>query len=135
MKHDIPKLDAAGMRRFGLTTGAIVAALFGLGFPWLLDRPLPPWPFVLGAVLALWALVHPRSLEPVYLAWMKLGLLLNRITTPIILGTLFFLVFTPIASVMRLFGRDPMHRKRYPGAESYRHPSRDRPQRHMEKPY
>ena len=39
--HSIPELDSKGYRNFALTTGGIVACLFGLFFPWLLERPLP----------------------------------------------------------------------------------------------
>jgi hypothetical protein len=39
--HTIPALDRNGLRRFGITTGGIIAALFGLFFPWLLERPIP----------------------------------------------------------------------------------------------
>ena len=36
--HSIPELDRKGLREFGLVTGGIVAVLFGLFFPWLLER-------------------------------------------------------------------------------------------------
>jgi hypothetical protein len=35
--HSIPELDARGLRQFALTTGGIVAGLFGLLLPWLFD--------------------------------------------------------------------------------------------------
>ena len=60
--HDIPDLDRRGLRKFGLTTGAIMVMLFGLVLPWLRDRPLPLWPWCVAAVLAVWALAAPASL-------------------------------------------------------------------------
>jgi hypothetical protein len=39
--HVIPELDRKGLRDFGLVTGSIVAVLFGLFFPWLLERAWP----------------------------------------------------------------------------------------------
>jgi hypothetical protein len=33
--HDIPQLDAKGLREFGLTTGAIIIGLFGVVLPLL----------------------------------------------------------------------------------------------------
>ena len=87
---DIPALDAAGLRKFGLTTGAIVAVLFGLVFPWLLGVGLPVWPWVVFGVLGLWGLIAPVSLNPIYRLWMKFGLLMHKIMTPLILGILFF---------------------------------------------
>ncbi len=130
----IPELDRAGLRSFGLTTGAIFAALFGLILPFVFGFAFPVWPWVLALVLAAWALAAPASLRPVYRAWMHLGLLLHRIVSPLVLGVVFFLVVTPFGIVMRLFGGDPMARK----AESKgtcRKDSVARDPKHMERPY
>lgn len=131
----IPELDASGLRRFGLTTGLLLAALFGLLVPWVFGREWPLWPWLLGAALGGWALLAPGTLRPVYRAWMWFGLLLSRITNPIILGIVYFVVFTPIALVMRLFGRDILARKLRLPLPSYRCPSRKRPRTHMERPF
>jgi len=133
--HDIPELDRKGLREFGLTTGGIVAVLFGLGFPFLLGHPLPVWPWVIFAVLGAWGLVAPLSLRPVYRGWMRFGLLLSKITTPVVLGILFFVVFTPIALTMRVFGRDTMARKFASDAKSYRVPSKEHTKDTMERPF
>ncbi|WP_295543843.1 SxtJ family membrane protein [uncultured Thiohalocapsa sp.] len=133
--RDIPALDAAGLRRFALTTAAIVAALFGLLLPWLGGFGWPLWPWALAAVLALWGLIRPAGLRPVYRGWMRFGLLASRITTPLILGLVFFLLFVPMGLVMRLAGHDPMRRKLDPQAATYRVPSRPLPRRSVEKPY
>ena len=64
----IPELDRKGYRDFGVTTGAIVAGLFGLFFPWVFGRAFPAeypwWPWALFAVLAVWGLAAPMSLKP-----------------------------------------------------------------------
>lgn len=135
MQHAIPELDRKGLRQFGLTTGGIVAALFGLFFPWLLTRPIPYWPWVLGGALATWALVAPSTLRGFYRLWMRLALLLNRITTPIVMGLVFYLVITPTAAIMRMVGRDPMARRFEGDRSSYRVPVRKRPKEHMERPF
>lgn len=131
--HAIPELNASGLRRFALTTAAIVAALFGLLFPWLGGHGWPVWPWVLAVVLALWGLVRPTSLRPVYHGWMRFGRLASRVMTPLVLGLVFFLLFLPIGLVMRLAGHDPMRRKLDPEAETYRVPSRSPAS--IEKPY
>ena len=132
---DIPELDARGLRKFALMTGAIVGVLFGLFFPWLLDRALPLWPWVVTAVLGGWGLLAPASLRPVYRAWMRFGLLLNRIVSPLILGIVFFLVVTPAALIMKLVHRDSMSRKIDKTAPSYRIDSAKQPREKMEKPF
>jgi len=132
---DIPELDAKGLRNFGLSTGAIVAGLFGLFLPWLFERPIRLWPWVVFAVLAAWALIAPRSLRLVYRYWMKLGLLLSRVTTPIVLGIVFFLVILPTGLIRRAFGRDAMARTFDDVAASYRIKSRDHGSHKLENPY
>jgi hypothetical protein len=133
--HTIPELDRRGLREFGLVTGGILAGLFGLFFPWLLEFNIPLWPWVAGGVLGLWALAAPMSLRPVYYWWMRLALLLSHVTTPIILGIVFYLLFFPVGLVMRLIGRDPMARRFDAGATTYRVPSHKSPPDQLEKPF
>ncbi|MCU7905764.1 MAG: sxtJ [Candidatus Thiodiazotropha sp. (ex Epidulcina cf. delphinae)] len=135
MMHEIVELDRKGLREFGLVTGAIVAGLFGLFFPWLLEIDIPLWPWVVGGVLSVWALAAPATLRPVYRLWMKFGLLLSRITTPLVLGILFFGMFVPTALIMRLFQRDPMARKLDDRAETYRILSHEVAKETMERPF
>jgi hypothetical protein len=61
-----------------------------------------------GSGLALTGLVHPESLEPVYRAWMGMARAMSVVTTPIVLAIMYFLVFTPLAFVMRVAGRRPL---------------------------
>jgi hypothetical protein len=133
--HAIPELDRKGLRHFGLLTGGIVAVLFGLFFPWLLEHSWPAWPWVLFAVLGGTALVAPLALKPVYRLWMRLGLLLNRITTPLILGIVFYLVISPIGLLRRLKRHDPMARDFDAQAPSYRVPSQAKPSNQLERPF
>ena len=118
--HETPELDRKGLRNFGYTTGVIVAMFFGLFFPWVSEHPAPLWPWVLCGILIVWALFAPASLRPMYRVWMQFGLLLSRITTPIILGLVFFILLTPIAVTLRVLGWDAMARKLDDSLASYR---------------
>jgi hypothetical protein len=51
--------------------------------------------------------------------WARLGDLLHRVTTPLIMGLLFFGALTPWAAIMRVAGRDPLRLKRQTGAATY----------------
>jgi hypothetical protein len=133
--NDIPELDRAGLRKFGITTGAIVAGLFGLFFPWLLEVGAVMWPWVLFALLATMALVAPMSLRPVYHWWMRFGLFMSRFTTPLIMGAVFFLVITPTALIMKVSGKDPMRRKLTQDQTTYRVASRKAAREAIERPY
>ncbi len=133
--HVIPELDRKGLRDFGLLTGAIVAGLFGLFFPWAFSASYPLWPWILFGILGGWALLLPDSLKPVYRGWMRFGLLLSRVTTPIIMGTVFFVVIAPVALILRIGRWDAMHRRLDPEVESYRVPSKETPKENLENPF
>jgi hypothetical protein len=133
--HDIPELDRKGLREFAFVTGGILALLFGLFFPWLLESSYPLWPWMIACVLGGWGLAAPMTLQPVYRAWMKFGLLLSRITTPLILGIVFYGLIMPMGLVMRLSGHDPMARRFDDSAESYRVKHAKAPRKNVERPY
>lgn len=100
-------MSPAEGRKFGLTVGG--AFLVITGVLWWRGR-LGAVPYVggLGAVLVLAGLLIPTYLGPVNRAWMGLAHLISKVTTPIFMGIVYFLVLTPIAFGMRLFGRHPM---------------------------
>ena len=135
MIGEIPTLDKTGLRKFGLMMASIIAVLFGLLLPWIFDLSFPLWPWIVAGVLAAWSLVAPASLNWLYIGWMRFGLLLNKITTPIIMGLVFFIVVTPMSLIMKLLGRDPMQRKLSKQVDTYRIPSRKRDISQIEKPF
>ncbi len=57
--------------------------------------------YVLGAII-------PGRLGPVYRGWMKMALAISKVTTPIFMGLVYFVVLTPTGLLMKLFGRRPM---------------------------
>ena len=133
-KHPIPDLDRNGLRNFALVTSGIVVALFGILIPWIFDLRWPTWPWWVAVVLAVSGVVFPMALQPVYKGWMRVGLILNKITTPIILSLVFFLVITPMGLARRLISGDPMARA-FDSEGSYRIKSRKPPASNLEKPY
>lgn len=134
---DIPKTPELGnrsLRQFGLTTGAIVAALFGVTLPFLFDRPLPVWPWILGAVPVAVGLLHPSALRPVYRGWMAVGHALGWANTRLILAVMFCAMIIPAGLIMRAIGRDPISR-RLTAQKSYRAQSHDHPRDRFERPF
>jgi len=133
--HMIPELDRKGLREFGLVTGAAVVAIFGLFFPWMLELDWPVWPWVIATPLWLMALVHPSGLRWAYRAWMRFGLLASRVTTPLLLGIVFFIMITPMAMVRRLMGKDALRMELDPNQDSYRVRSTRSPTKKLERPF
>lgn len=133
-KFEIPELDKAGLRQFGFTTGTIIAVLFGIVLPYLLDHAWPRWPWIVAAVLIAWAVVAPATLRPVYRGWMRFGLLLSKVTTPIILTLVYAIAVIPTAIFLRIFGKDLLHTK-FDESPSYRVKSKAPSIDNMEKPF
>tara|TARA_X000000368_G_scaffold373729_1_gene324957 strand:+ start:177 stop:578 length:402 start_codon:yes stop_codon:yes gene_type:complete len=59
-------------------------------------------------VFLLLAKFKPYILYPLNKLWMKFGLLLGMVISPIIMGIIFFGIFSPIGIIMRLFKRDEL---------------------------
>ena len=67
--------------------------------------------YILGTcsiVLFLVTLFKAEILRPLNKLWMSFGLVLGIVVSPIVMGAIFFLIFTPIGILMRLFGRDEL---------------------------
>ena len=94
------------------TFGFVFTGIFLIvaGYLWLYDgKPVAIQAFlVLAAAFLAFTLFMPIALRPLNKAWYKLGLLMGRVVSPIVLGILFFILIAPIAIVMRLAGRDPL---------------------------
>ena len=72
------------------------------------------WEYVFIATALIFLLVtiiKSDALLPLNRLWMRFGLLLGMIVSPIVLGIIFFGLFTLIAMLMRLSGRDELRLK------------------------
>ena len=77
------------------------------------------WAFAVALILACLALIAPGSLSLPNRYWTALGLLLGKIVNPVVLTLLYFVVFTPIALIMRARGKDSLRLNPQPSATSY----------------
>ncbi|MDH3732916.1 MAG: SxtJ family membrane protein [Gemmatimonadota bacterium] len=95
------------LRKFGVTVGIAFAVLAGITI-W---RDHGTAATVLGSiagVLLVGGIVAPAALRPVEKAWMGLAHVLSKVTTPIFLGIVYFVVLTPTGIVRRSVGRHPL---------------------------
>jgi hypothetical protein len=104
-------------RNFGLVF-TVAFAFFGL-WPLRHHLPIRSWLLALSAATLLITLVRPSLLHPANRIWTTLGLLLGRVVNPIVMALLFYLVFTPVAILMRAMGKDPLRLAADPEADSY----------------
>lgn len=127
--------DRRILRNFGLLMGGVFAGVFGLLLPWWRDHPTSWWPWVLGAVFAVPALMWPAGLGPVYRLWMRFGHVLGWINTRIILAVVFYFLIAPIGVLYRLLAKDPMRRNLERDVSSYRISTPVNARDDMEKPF
>jgi hypothetical protein len=121
--------DRPQLRTFGL--GALAA--FGLLGAWVFFRhSLFGFPmdadaahlaacllWVAGIVCAVLALEWPAALRPLYIGLSVVGVPIGWVVSHLAMAIIFYGVLTPIGLVMRLSGRDPLHRKFDRSARSY----------------
>jgi len=57
-------------------------------------------------------LYNSDLLFPLNKLWMRFGFLLGIVISPVVLGIIFFGLFSPYGIIMRIFGRDELHLKK-----------------------
>lgn len=101
------RLSASEGRKFGLTVGIAFLVITGI-LVWRDHMRAVPYVGALGGLLVVAGLAIPTYLGPIQRAWMGLAHLISKVTTPIFMGVVYYVVLSPIGVLMRLFGRNPM---------------------------
>jgi hypothetical protein len=100
-------LSAAEGRKFAFTVGAAFAVLGGIVW-WRGHIPIATVFGVLAGSLLLAGLLVPGRLTRVHGAWMGMALAISKVTTPIVMAVIYFLVLTPTALLRRTLGGNPL---------------------------
>ena len=77
------------------------------------------WAIIVAATFGAIALIAPALLSPLKQLWLGLGNILRRVTTPLVLAFIFYVVLTPMGLLMRLLGKDLLRLQRDAKAETY----------------
>ena len=101
------------LREFGLLVGFVFPIVIGWILPVVTGHVFRVWTLWIGIPALIIGIWKPLLLSYPYKAWMKLGQVLGRINSHIIFGIVFFMVLQPIALIMKLFGYDPLRKKKY----------------------
>ena len=101
MEARIPtRLKPEDGRRFGLQIGTAFVFLGGISY-WRGHHTASTVLWALGGSLVLAGLLIPAYLGPVYRGWMRFAMVLSKITTPIVMGVIYYGVFTPMGFLRR----------------------------------
>jgi predicted membrane protein len=89
----------------------IVFLLIAL-YPLSNEQNLRIWSLVISIIFLILGLLNSKILNPLNKLWFKLGILLGKIVSPLVMGLIFFIVVTPIAIIMRIFKKDLINLKK-----------------------
>ena len=116
METGVPAgLTPAEGRRFAWTLGGAFALLAAVSW-WRGHGLIAVTAAGVSVLLFAAGVVAPGALGPVYRGWMRFGLALSRVTTPIIMAVIYFGILTPTGLAMRLFGRRPLEHCAHDGS-------------------
>ena len=120
-------LSRRELRQFGLIWLPLFAAVVG----YLLHRKTGAWTvpmtlWVVAGVAALVALVAPERLRPFVVGWMVAAYPIGWTISHLVLGITYFVLFTIFGLTLRLFGYDPLERRKPADRRSHWHPRRER---------
>lgn len=111
------RVEAGSDRAFGGVFTAVFT-LIGL-HPLIGGGDARLWALILAGVFLVPTLLFPRLLHPLNQLWARFGGVLHRIVTPVVLGFIFFTTVTPMALLLKVLGKDPLHRRFDPASRSY----------------
>lgn len=69
------------------------------------------WSLVIAVIFLMLAIFSPKFLSPFTKLWIKLGELIGRFISPIIIGIIYFSILTPIGLLMKMFKKDLLNLK------------------------
>ncbi len=105
-------------RSFGL----LFTAIFAFVALWLMISGDKNGCFRVAAISAAFLLIsifQPVWLQPLNSGWIKLSILLHKMTNPIVIGVIFILAILPVGLLLRLFGKDTLRLQCRTGVKSY----------------
>ena len=91
-------------RSFGVVF-FIVFLIIGI-YPILNQAEIRIWSIVVAIIFLVLGLLNSNLLRPLNKFWIKFGILLGNVISPIILGVIFFLVVLPTGLLMKIFKKN-----------------------------
>jgi len=103
------KIKKSSNRSFGLVFFFVFFAI--ALWPLTIEGQVRLWSIAISLVFLILGLINSKLLNPLNILWMKIGVLLGTVVSPIVMGIVFFLVVTPTGLIMRALGKDLLSKK------------------------
>jgi hypothetical protein len=111
------KIEGSSERAFGI----VFAVAFALVGAWPTLSGVGPWywAWAIGGAFLLVAMFVPSALKPLNFVWIRFGMVLGMVVSPLVLALVYYLAVTPTGLVMRLARRDLLRLQRERELKSY----------------
>lgn len=96
-------------RNFGIVF-SIVFLIIAI-YPLISSGDIRIWSLIVSIFFLFLGIFNSNLLSPLNKLWMKFGIFLGNVISPIIMGIIYFLVVTPIGILLRLFRKDVLRLK------------------------
>ena len=80
-------------------------------FPLLNHNDIRYWSLILSIIFLVLGLLNSNLLTALNSLWFKFGILLGKVISPFIMGTIFFIIVTPIGIIMKILKKDLLNLK------------------------
>ena len=110
------KTRKSSNRSFGILF-FLVFFLIGL-WPLLNGDNIRIWSIVISLIFLTLGLLNSNILDPLKSNWIKLGEILGKFISPIVMALIYFFILTPLGLAIKLFGKDLLNTK-YSKIKSY----------------
>ena len=104
-------------RSFGLLFFIVFLAISL--WPLKSQEDLRLWAFILALIFFVLGILNSKFLTPLNKLWMKFGIFLGSIISPVVMGVVFFMVVTPVGLIMRFLGKDLLRIKKSKFVSTY----------------
>tara|TARA_B100001093_G_C25932754_1_gene637520 strand:+ start:21 stop:401 length:381 start_codon:yes stop_codon:yes gene_type:complete len=98
------RLNKSSNKSFGILF-FLVFFLIGL-WPLLNGENIRVWAIIISLIFLLLGLLDSKILSPLNNSWIRLGEVLGRIISPLVMALIYFVILTPLSFIIRLSGKD-----------------------------
>ena len=101
---DYQKIKLPSNRSFGLLFFLVflIISLWPLSY----EGEIRIVTLIISIIFLILGLINSNILKPLNFLWMKFGIFLGKIISPLVIGIIFFIVVTPIGILMKLAKKD-----------------------------
>lgn len=81
-------------------------------WPILYSESIRTWSLIISIIFFFFGIFNSKLLTPLNRSWMRFGLFLGKIVSPVVMAIIFFGVVTPTGFIMKIFGKDILKLKK-----------------------